>query len=68
MQILILVVLVPIYIVPGTGPAVLSKYCMKRLNPDNEFDCVQYHINAEYCYFYSLYFLYVVITFFNLLT
>jgi hypothetical protein len=37
----------------------LSKYCMQRLNPDNEFDCVQYHINAEYCYFYSLYFLYV---------
>jgi hypothetical protein len=34
----------------------LSKYCMKRSN--EEYDCVQYYMNAEYCYFYSLHFLY----------
>jgi hypothetical protein len=34
----------------------LSKHCMFR-NKD-EFDCPQYHMNAEYCYFYSLHFLY----------
>lgn len=34
----------------------LSKHCMFR-NKD-EFDCPQYQMNAEYCYFYSLHFLY----------
>jgi hypothetical protein len=34
----------------------LSKHCMFRNK--EEFDCPQYQINAEYCYFYSLHFLY----------
>lgn len=34
----------------------LSIYCEKR--NEFEFDCPQYHMNAEYCYFYSLHFLY----------
>ncbi len=34
----------------------LSDYCIKK--NDKEFDCPQYHINAEYCYMFSLHFLY----------
>ena len=34
----------------------LSVYCLKK--SEEEFDCPQYHMNAEYCYFYSLHFLY----------
>ena len=34
----------------------LSAHCIRR--SEEEFDCPQYHMNAEYCYFYALHFLY----------
>lgn len=35
----------------------LSDYCVRK--NEEEFDCPQYQINAEYCYFFSLHFLYI---------
>jgi hypothetical protein len=35
----------------------LSDYCIRK--NEEEFDCPQYQMNAEYCYFFSLHFLYI---------